>query len=318
MSWRHSILVLLLALIDASLASSATPDQTASNHIEFSGNETFSSSVLLTALRSDLEFVLTATPSSSNVMIAETVGQRIRDGYRASGFADPDIFVEIKELGSDTSLPRLKVQITEGPRFRAGRIEIQAPAEFDQGQLRKRLATPYPPSDAMASYELINGQRQEIWLDEEGDEVRLKQPHWIEGEPVKFDSIQRLNEHCQQVFAAMGYSRATYISRIETDEKTELATWHVDVLETGPPDIIEAIQVQGTIKNDQDSLISLLNLEPGLKVNAETLSSWRKQLFETNRFASSQVVYEIDEAGIGQLIVRVEEINELPALNEDL
>ena len=89
------------------------------NRIEFSGNKTFTSQKIRDGLVADADFLLAAHPLASLPEYIETVKSRVELGYRSLGFPEPAVEVKLDEAAS-----KVRVKITEGPRYRNGAVRI--------------------------------------------------------------------------------------------------------------------------------------------------------------------------------------------------
>lgn len=98
----------------------------------FEGNATFSAEQLRKALAIDVGFVMASHPSAEFADFPPVIQKGLQSGYLAAGF--PKARVEVTRDGEC-----LKVQITEGPRYRMGEIRVEGTQEVDADTLRQKL-----------------------------------------------------------------------------------------------------------------------------------------------------------------------------------
>ncbi|MEM8912426.1 MAG: hypothetical protein AAGC97_11715 [Planctomycetota bacterium] len=286
--------------------------------LQFEGNQTYSRDDLLDGLTGDLAFLKVARPHVPHHALAETLGQRLRAGYRDGGFVDPDIQIRFLTAESKHSIPTTRVVIREGARIDATDVVVQNVTTIDSDDFIQRIRGPMRPPNARESFRRVDHQIVSVWLDEDGDEIAMDEPAWQEGSPASLDAAWELNRCCRQVLSEMGYTNTLAFSRIQADPTNGTATWHVDLLNAGPMDVVGDVVVVGASVNDRESVCSYLGLKEGMPINAEILSQCRLRLWETERFSDLRIELDVAPSGEARVIITLNEIAGLPPLGKAL
>lgn len=305
----------------------------------FEGNASFTEDQLSHALRKDIGFVLASHPAEPFQPLPDIIANALKRGYLDAGFPDIEIQVSPDSLIAGK---RLRIEITEGPRYRMGEILVEGAKEVDPGILRRKLTVPskgqYDNSLAglvrkvMANHaNLLPAIEQAAAGADPGQPGAqqldfLKSPiassdeaDWTTGKPVSFSAALEnpMLGTVRQRLAEMGYP----LAELETSHdllNDGRANLRVSIKREGPHAMIGHIKVIGNIINPERDIMEAAGLKSGAAFNPQSLDEAVIQLWNSGRFFPFDItsVPSGSNAASMDILVRVVELKGTPALVE--
>ena len=260
------------------------------------GCNTFSASKIKSAASRDFAVQLTTSLEDNPSELRQILERRIRDGYRSLGFPDARVQVRI-----DSENDKAEISIYEGKRIHAGELQVlglNAP-------MRQRIR------DAIGSEE----STVEPWLEEENaDDTKAL---WIPHEPARFDDrfMELVEKRVGRILGDSGFTRAQF--NVSTNVAADQAILKIEIVDLGPPNLIQNIRFEGWFRNSPDVLLRYLDLETGVVLTHELKSKILKKLWDSGRFASHSL--DVTPVANGcDVTIRVTEIANAPHLTTPL
>jgi hypothetical protein len=295
------------------------------------GAQTFSPQVIRNALRMAPGFLLRSHPAAPFPPYLEALDGMIMAAYQAAGFSDPHVAATYDREGK-----RIVVRIDEGPRFNNGEIEVKGAKTVDVERLKRRLTEPYPPPEATipkspgdssspateprATWSWGNGPG--VRVDRAGREIQVQPPVWEPGKPASFHStmIASLTTALTNGLADLGYLFPTIKVTVVPESKNQTARCVVDMLDEGPRDTVDEIEVIGNRRNSRDSIVQLAGLARGKTLDQRLISDAELLLWGSGRFLSQSVTAVRADSNSSKIKLRIEVLEQegVPSLATDL
>ena len=314
------------------------------DRIVFEDVQTFTGEQIHHALAIKPSYLLAAHPQASLVVFLDTLKGMVESGYQAAGFPDARVDVRYDEQAS-----RVHVKVTEGSRFRSGKIRVMGARSVDVEDLVNWFTTPASMTPKAAeSFKTMLAQkagknpgsvekrnvsasasltlnRRPGELNTPGKATRPDDPLWVPGEPADF-SVAWATQAVAQVEACLaeqGFFFPKAKVELQRDSTAHSANLLITILKEGPPGVIGDINVTGTQRNTAADLMRFLNLREGTKITAERLATARKKLRDCGRFRDFEMTPEytgLEEVSSHRvnLLIAVKEQDGVPRLNEPL
>lgn len=285
------------------------------SQIQFSGNETFSDQELIEKLYKSSDFLLGNHHLAPETKLPEVITDCLMRGYRSVGFPHAKVNAALSE-----DLQSLKVQISEGTRYRKGVARIVGNVSaIDSKLLAARLMSPYPDAGWIPTYMMQNGNRTVTWKTVNGESKKLNDPVWKQGTPAPFGIDASYESRVKAAFKDVGFSQATFKHGTGFNKETGLVDLVVKIEAEGPSDSISDIIVTGTKRNTPRDVVNFLGLRSGMACNRRLISLASEKLWSSGRFLKQQVRLEVNKStGRPELLIDVEEFPFVPLLGEPL
>ena len=189
--------------------------------LEFDGNHTFPSSELREALAVSADYLLAAHPFAPLSAYPASVRAALLRGYRNEGFPDAAITVT-----PDVARNKVRVQITEGPRFLAGDLSVEGVQAAPAAELVRALTEAHPgAADPIFAAEetVLADQRTAQNIPAEDDNP--DRYFWEHGKPVDFDDdfAGSAEARTRRELAARGYPLAEVKAVLRRDNAARVA-----------------------------------------------------------------------------------------------
>lgn len=277
------VILTFLAFWNASLLAAplVVGDMGSVDRLDVTGARYTSPERLKEALSRDLEFLLAAEPAAALDPLLTTICRRIEAGYHRAGFAKAAVTAR-----PDMQSHRIRVAVTEGPRYLAGAVRVVGQTRVTPADLARWLAVPHP---------LIHEEARVLWQAAEGlvvfDDLAEK-PIWLPGKPARFNrwSREQLRRQVHLAFAEFGFFYPKLkIDLVPLAERGE-AELVVEVEDEGPPGIVGSVEVLGAERHSPDAILRFLELAAGQPLNRSRLASMQMRLYESGRFVFAAVV----------------------------
>lgn len=318
---RVSIRLLTLALLALSTSALAEPlgllgDPEA---LQFEGNQAITDERLRDTLRRDWLVQVGAAPSADRAAYAALVQRRLATGYASWGFPHPGVAVTLPEDGEV-----VRVAISEGERYTAGRIEITGDEAVDRPALIRWLTQ----ARAGAAFQVVVARDGKITIRDtrmavpDGSSDDDSRPAaWIEGTPVRFHdtSYGAIRSAVRHGLLAQGLPNATF--EVDVEQQADLtALLRVSVTTAGRPAFIETIKVDGLKRHERADLLAACGLEDGMRLDPESVGAIHRTLWASGRFCAQTVTATPTDRTTGGMALHIEvvEQTEIPLLTEPL
>jgi ankyrin repeat protein len=275
------------------------------DRIVFEGLETFSAADIRAGLAQRPGFQLASHPQANRLEFLKELGSLVESGYEAAGF--PDVKAEARY---DEAAWQVRVKVSEGPRYRGGRIRVEGAKRASEKELVAWLTQP------------ASGDQKERLV--EGPE-RPKHALWVRGEPADFSAVRAkvLTEQLQACLAEQGLFFAKVAATLERDPTIRTADLRIRIEREGPAGVVGEVEVTGTQRNQPGDIVRYLGLTEGAKLSATRLAEARQRLQDSGRFWA----FSITPCVVGgdmpaservKLQIAVREVEGVPQLVEKL
>jgi ankyrin repeat protein len=293
-------------VLPANVGEAGDPDR-----LIFEGLKTFTSEQIRRALAVKPGYLLVAHPQANLRAFLTELSNRVQAGYQAAGFPNA-----LAEVSYDPKTIKVLVKVTEGPRFKAGKIEVVGAKASSAAALIRWFTTaaersPYEQTVKTVTSTTPLKQREEgdAWdiaatasvtshshpgLNLPGKTQRPDAPMWITGDPANFSAAWTI-EAQQQVetcLAEQGFFFPKVKVEIQRDPLSGIASLLITLTSEGPPGVIGAIHVSGMQRHSADEIIRFLQLREGMPLSAERLTTARRSLLDSGRFWDAEIAPE--------------------------
>ncbi|MCA9060141.1 MAG: hypothetical protein KDA85_16650 [Planctomycetaceae bacterium] len=260
--------------------------------IEFPADATFSPESIRRGLALDRSFGHAShDPSVSDVEFTELLERRVTAGLRQAGFLHALVHVEV-----DAVTGGLTVQITEGTRYRNGKICISGLTPVDEAEVRAALV---PPFARQGTHDV-----------------------WATGAFTQFSEarVSQLRKKVATALVRCGHPFAAFDVRIVQDDETQTGLLEVDVHELSAGQPVESFRVTGLQRHTPEQVLEFLQLTAGMSYNAELRDRITRELLGSGRFLVADVwaEYAFAEDQPVPVNIEVREYDLAPLLNEPL
>jgi hypothetical protein len=284
---------------------------------EIRGCQTFSADDIRGTVTRDEDVLLAmhpAAPADELEKLPALLVEKIVDGYLTDGF--PRTTVKASLAGD-----HIRIDIVEGPRYKAGTIEILGTDVLDVKRLLVRLTEPYIPESATAgAFEVGSDGKTEItWLSHGNSIQRPKLPPWEIGKPawLAAEGTKFLRRQMEHACANQGRPDAKFDLEIKIEPDSDAARLRIRVTDEGPALVIKQVTIKGCQQNTQQQVIDYLQVKPGAVWTREEELRVKQRLWQAGRFRRSSV--KIDRqpgSSEATLLVNVTESEAAPPLSQ--
>jgi hypothetical protein len=256
--------------------------------LEFSGLQTFSATQVRRALGRHMPFLAASHPLAARRDLLPAIEKWVRTGFLAQGF--PDVRVSAR---SEPAAKRLRVEVTEGPRYRCGDVRINGAHSVPVSEITRRLTQPWP-ADTTAVPDFSGGQtaaQAAVYLNSAGQEVRREDAAWPREQPANFSPAGRsfLRQRAGQVLADCGYFLPLFEVRLAPQPGTGKADLQIEILNEGPHSRIGRIEVHGLKRNTPEQVLQWLGLRSGQDIAPDLVARIEQRLWQSGRFTRYRV-----------------------------
>ena len=283
-----------------------------SKRVEFTGNKTFTAQQLRFALLSDVSYLLASHPLSPLTSLLPTLETRLTEGYRSAGFSEPQVRATLDETNQ-----RMRVIITEGPRYLSGDIKIIGAVSVPASNLVRRLTETWVPGSSSEGDQRYAG----TYLNSAGQKVEKQERLWKPGKPAHFNEafLQAITDRLTNVLAEAGCFNPVVRPRVVSRPGTALADLYIDLEECGR-DIVGRVQVLGLKRNSSGAVLKWLGLASGQAITNDLMGRLERQLWNSARFITYRIVPSPspDRPEVTDLDLWLEELPEAPLVNDPL
>jgi hypothetical protein len=272
---------------------------------------TVTAAALRLGLAIDLEVAAAARPRSPLQRLLDVIQLRLAERFRYAGY--PDVTVDVS---CDESSQQVIIDVTEGPRYRAGSIQVLGTDADAVAEIKRRLTTECVHDQS--GFPKLDGKGRVIgWTDREGEEIEPEKPIWFEGEPARFRLADQDQIHtivCQ-VLADAGYEEP--IVTVRLDRTDTVANLVIQVDELGPITEIAEVHIDGNLVNSESEILKLLDLTLPARLTAELRLRIHRALWGCGRFMNYRI--QIQPVDSSQMLhIHVAEVPGAPSLSSPL
>jgi TPR repeat protein len=265
----------------------------------FEGMHAFSGAGVLNPMEMRLEFYCRSDPAAALPDYLIWIEQIVRQGYQRSGFAKVAVTAK-----ADREAQRIRVSVTEGPRFDCGTVKVSGLEPALVEQLTNRL------QEAAALSEPAKGPGLPCfpWPWREGSHVWADPASVTNFERSVVAALVELNRHQAEVQVNLAY-----------DDSRRLADLLIQVTKPGVVGTLDRIEVEGLRINSREDLLSLLKLRSGMPLTGNVTNDIVRRLWDSGRFSGQLVsLLPLAEPGRFKLDLTVFEFTNAPPLKQEL
>lgn len=285
--------------------------------LQVTGVQQLNADRILEAIGGDLDLAWQSHPRNPLPNYLAALQRRVLFGVQRAGFPQGRV-----EVTTDSAAQRVRLQIFEGPRFRAGEVAVAGCAPEVARQLAAWMKAPRIPADAFLRIrEEGNGRTSRQWIKSDGSEVDLENPLWVPGAFAPFDEPTRtaLEREAQRGLASAGWTDALFTVAVAPSRQPGVAQLVIDVLELGEPARVKSIKVEGNERDTRDEILAFLGLELGQTFTQERRAECDERLRASGRFRKYNVEYRARFGGDGvEVTVAVVDYAPAPRLSQPL
>ncbi len=332
--------ILGVANLHAANAAALLGERGDLDQIEFEGVTTFAPEALRNALAQNATFLLASHTQAPLDAFLKTLREKILTGYEANGFPDVKVTAAL-----DPAMGRVRVSVTEGTRYRCGKVQVTGTKSRLAAAIRARLTQPPEVPSKLAENVKSSGagdgenklakallQAREVFkLDRHDPREALaakhkpaeEEPLWPSGQPGAFGdaSAENIKEAVKDCLAERGFFFPRISSSVKLDPKTATAELLVQVLDEGPRGAVSEIEVTGNQKNTRGELLHFLGLERGMAITRSKVAQAEEKLLRSARFLDYEIKPEPVTSGLTKatsvkLALKVHEYEAAPKLSE--
>jgi hypothetical protein len=276
------------------------------------------------ALIDDSDLVWLSRPGDSREdFIAAVVGKATLALERA-GFLSPHVQANVE---SSAGIEQLVLDVTEGERLTAGRIEVSGLPDETAARLVRFLSERQPPLDAVPrSVDQPDGTSAISWVDDGGQPVTLLDPEWVPDRPAACDTLalRSVRAAVARFLRHEGYLaiapivegkassklgpnatctvHSTWIDVSGTHEAFEVSLRRADgvadlvvVIKDLPPiSTLRGLELPATCRTSSQDLGAFLGIAVGGPVTERDRIEWRDKLRRSGRFLRHEVELRAD------------------------
>jgi hypothetical protein len=334
---RAAILAWVIIVMDGT--SVALADQVgslgAADRLVVRGTTQIDAEQLRQPLREDTDVVWLSRPHASRDVFMAAVVRKATLALQRAGFAEAQVHAVVE---SSDGVERLVLDVVEGPRFEAGKIEVAGLPDEMSARLVRFLSERQPPRDAVPrSINRPDGTTAAIWVAADGRPATLEQPAWNPAGPATCDAVAIHHIHAEVVrflrdegylsVAPPAHDRRVVAKRARrgpvditlkpTGSTIDLV---VAIHDLPPKAVLQRIELPPECRTTERELVAYLGLKIGEPVNDRDRLAWRDRLRSSGRFVRHEVEFRGDPTDPGAAVARfsLEEYSAATPLSQPL
>ena len=267
--------------------------------LAFEGTQAFSGMGIVSQMEMQLEFYSRSDPTAPLPDYLAWLEQIVRQGYQCAGFAKATVAAK-----ADRKAQRIRVSVTEGPRFTRGAVKVTGLEPALTEQLMSRLRQAAALSEHAQGY----GLPCFAWPWREGGHV-----------PADPASVAGFERSVVAALAELNRHQAEARVELALDESHRLADLLIRVTKPGVVGTLDRIEVEGLRRNSREDLLSFLQLRPGMPLTGNVTNDTVRRLWDSGRFSGQLVsLSPLTEPGRFKLDITVFEFTNAPPLKQEL
>jgi hypothetical protein len=287
--------------------------------LDIRGPKTFTPDEIKSALFHNLSVAFAETPSAEVSLYEEALKKAVLAGYRQAGFPEINVSVEM-----NWDQHGYQINIQEGDRYLNGNIQVRNAKTISAEKLTARLQSKHLPANAiLRSFQNNNGETTEIWVDENGNNVKFLPAVWVPGKPTAFEGwtempanryadppplkpAPSINEDIKAAFEEQGYFFANFKTQYVLNQEEKTASLVIDIADEGPLSEIGDIEIIGNKINSREEVLDYLGIKPKMSFTREDLLRLNKKLWDAARFIKARVTPMKPASADDKLLLRIE------------
>lgn len=278
--------------------------------LRFEGLAAFTPAQIAAALETDVDFLLAAHPRASFAQMLSVLEEKITLGYQNVGFPRASVKVRWDEEHDAAC-----AAVVEGPRYRAGKVEIVGSRQCNAERLASWITAKDLPHVPWYSSEESKLAAQK---NEGKDEDSLQ---WKAGQPATFVpwKWKRFEARVKSGLAAQGFHFAKFHVSVAAAED-HLAKLLVTIDDEGPLAFVDQLEVTGSDKYNADDILKHFQLQLPLAFDPGLAARIDDQLRATGRFLyhAVEIAPPTDAKSQMHMIVRLRDnVASVPALGKE-
>ncbi len=282
------------------------------SRLSIEGTKAFTAAEIQQGWESDIQLVLAAHPSRPLADFRQKLAARTLDGYLSSGFPDAQVTAII-----DYDSESIRVFVTEGERYKQGRIIVRGGTPEIQEYLTQWLTTRQPEEGKVDSFEeksLFQGKYSF------GDrDSHLRNETWKIGDIASSRSA-RLSKISADVRRALS-EQAFHCDKFDVSlarEEDHIVDLVIAFKELGPPTAIYKMVVTGNHRDSSGDILRYLGLRPGVVLKEPERAQLVRRLRESGRYVEQKVAIETPLFGEPYLRMKIVEQPDVSPLTAEL
>jgi hypothetical protein len=309
------------------------------------GLETLAPEQLLEPLRRDADVIWLSRPHGDREAFIATVSAKAVAALERAGFAEPRVAAIVAtESGSE----RLVLDVTEGPRFSAGSVEVIGLPDALAARLVEWLVKPRPPIGARPAPRSSVAESTGRWVSADGFPVEPEQPVWPQAGPAACDPTTLHDAHAAvaRFLRDEGYLGIAPVTTRRSHARPsgdgrrprqttvgDSAAFEVSLRRgTGVMDLVvtvrrlpplarlRGIDIPTACRTTEAAVARHLGIESGAPVTERDRIAWRERLRESARFLRHEIEWRVDAEDPSAVVAAfdLEEYRAVPPLGEPL
>lgn len=305
-SWRL-VLVLILAVVPGVARAAEPPvpegrrvgDLGRREALVFEGNATFTKDQILEAMAFHVDYHAASHRAAPLSDFLARLERKIALGYLRGGFPEARV-----AASAEANFSRIKVVITEGPRFVCGDVLLSGAPAMTNATVKQKI------TDVLSGFQ----------PGAEGP-TNANLAIWFPGNPAPFDefSIKELKGKVQQALTGLNYFQPAIKVSLDPDPARHRADLRLEIADEGIKGVIADIEVIGVRTNTPQHVLEFLKLKSGMELHPGILTSVSNALWQSGRFFYQDVsLAPLPAVGKFRLTLDLEELREAPPLHQEL
>lgn len=247
------------------------------SRLEFHGVKTFPTNDLVKALLQTPGYLVAAHPAAPGGELSPTLAKLLTEGYRNAGFRDAKVEVQL-----DEARRRVRVAVTEGPRWWAGKVRVERPGPIPVAELVRLLTERRPKAEPVAhdpNNPLAMPQNQEL------------DPVWETGTPVGLDAraVRVREQGVKDALEQLGFYFARFQLRLEPEPGGNKLDLVVTIEHPGPTGTLGPVEVEGLTRHTPAELLQWLGIKSGQRITPGLIPQLEQRMAASARFLEHRV-----------------------------
>jgi hypothetical protein len=261
------------------------------HRLDIRGAVAFSADDIKDQLWQSLDVQLAVHPKTLLSDCIATLDDKVSEGYRYGGFADVKVTTRV-----DRKAGRLVMNVAEGRRSMAGKIEVEGAGSIQVADLVQKLTTPRLKDRDKSQRHVA----MRVTDKESGNKAELSQisetkdydpPIWDKGKPAHLDRQTQQGRHkeIEDALADLGYLSTKFNVETTVDANGVSATLRIRFFDAGVQVVLDQVDVVGNRKNSRQEILDYLGLKDGEPIDRAECPYLRERLWLSGRFTKCEL-----------------------------
>jgi tetratricopeptide (TPR) repeat protein len=296
----------------------------------FKGVDSFSVRQIKSAVTSSIDFLKASHPNSKDEELLKAIQVAVVRGYHHRGYASVSVKTQI-----DRQRKVLQIQVAEGPKFRAGGIQVTGENKLSVERLIHWCQHEHPAEQLDIPLRAnANGQATQLrdptgrLLEPTGNDLAaVKEPNtfdpvWELGGSRSLLSEQQgeLKKYLAQGFEDQGFYHTKFDFKVVAEPRSKTLILNINVQQEGPQAIVKKLELNGLAFNSKNELLNYLKLSIGQPISGQRCKQIKQALQASGRFLrhSALAVAPNSDSSDATLYIDVREFSGSPTLSKSL